>query len=185
MNKIYLVRHCEPCSRDYDNTMRNLSEDGYKNAEKTSDFLINEKVDMIFSSPYKRALETIEPFSKKSSIGIVEVNDFRERKISSKSIENFDEFAEKQWEDFSFKLEEGESLEEVQERNVTAFKKILKENLNKNIVISGHGTAISTILNHYSDFGFENFFELKDVMPFIVEMEFEGEEFKSYTIYKF
>lgn len=185
MNKIYLVRHCEPCTRNYDDTERKLTEKGYKDTEKIKEFFNGKNVDLIFSSPYKRAVDTIKPFAEKANREIVEVCDFRERKIGE-VIENFDEFSKRQWEDFDFKLDNGDSLREVQDRNIRALKEVLSKNCNKNIVISGHGTAISTIVNFYdSEFNFEKFYELKDVMPFVVEMEFDGEEFKNYTIYKF
>lgn len=185
MNKIYLVRHCEPCSRDYDDTERRLTEKGYKDTEKVKKFFDGKNVDLIFSSPYTRALETILPFSKDSNLEIIKVEDFRERKIG-KTLDNFDEFSKRQWEDFDFKFDNGDSLREVQNRNIRALKEVLSKNYNKNIVISGHGTAISTIVNFYdSEFNFEKFYELKDVMPFVVEMEFDGKEFKNYTIYNF
>lgn len=184
MRKIYLVRHCELCSRNYADNMRGLSEKGYGDAEKIVDFFERKKVDLIFSSPYKRAIDTMKPLAQKKNMKIVELSDFRERKIG-KVVEDFDDFAKRQWEDFTFKLYGGDSLKEVQDKNIEALKKILSENTDKNIVISGHGTAISTILNYYSEFNFKEFKELKDVMPFVVEMEFEGDCYKKHKIYKF
>jgi len=66
----------------------------------------------------------------------------------------------------------------VQERNITALKEILNENKGKNVVIGTHGTALSTILNYYNKtFGYEEFNRIKSIMPWIIVMEFKGEEF--------
>lgn len=184
MNRLYLVRHCEPFSKEYNNNNRTLSDDGFKKSQELVLFFKNIEIDLIFSSPYIRAIETIKPTAKFFNKKIKEISDFRERKISNCIIDNFDEFSKRQWEDFDFKLEEGESLREVQERNINELKNIIDSNPSKNIIISGHGTSISTILNYYFDFGYEKFFELKDVMPFIAEIEFNGCNFKNYKIYK-
>lgn len=74
---------------------------------------------------------------------------------------------------------DGESLKEVQNRNINALYKILKENSNENIVIRTHGTALSTIINYFDkDFSYCSFKEIKNIMPFITYMEFEGSELK-------
>lgn len=44
------------------------------------------------------------------------IEDFRERRVDSEWIEDFNAFCRKQWEDFSYKLSDGETLSEVQER---------------------------------------------------------------------
>ena len=51
-------------------------------------------------------------------------------------------------------------------------------NQGKNIVIGTHGTALSSILNYYnSEFACDDFLRIIDWMPYIVEMDFEGQEF--------
>lgn len=84
--------------------------------------------------------------------------------------------ARKQWEDFSYKLEKGESLREVQQRNIKAINAILeKTSSDETIVIGTHGTALSTIINYYQkDFKFEMFDKYKHKFPWIVEAEFDG-----------
>ncbi len=45
----------------------------------------------------------------------------------------------------------------------------------KEIVIGTHGTALSTILNFYDNsFGCEDFLRIIDWMPYIIELDFEG-----------
>lgn len=108
------------------------------------------------------------------------VEDFRERKISNEWIEDFNKFTEMQWSDFNYKLEHGESLVEVQNRNIKELHKILIENNEQDIVIGTHGTALSTIINHYdSSFDRMSFEKIKNIMPWIVCTKFEGTELVS------
>ncbi|MFA5524641.1 MAG: hypothetical protein WDA24_09830 [Tissierellales bacterium] len=57
---------------------------------------------------------------------------------------------------------------------------------NEKIVISTHGTALSTIINYYDkDFNYSEFERIKHLMPHIVYIGFEGNnatEIKEYLI---
>lgn len=69
----------------------------------------------------------------------------------------------------------GESIAMVQKRNIEALNEILSESIDKEIVVGTHGTALSTILNFYdNDFVCEDFFRIIDWMPYIIELDFEG-----------
>ena len=64
----------------------------------------------------------------------------------------------------------------------TALKDILKNNEGMNIVIGTHGTALSSIINYYKpDFGCDDFLRIIDWMPYILEMDFERQQFVSMT----
>ena len=48
------------------------------------------------------------------------------------------------------------------------------------MVIGGHGTAISTILNHYDpSFGHAEFEAIRRLMPWIIRLDFDGDTFLS------
>ena len=175
MNRIYFVRHAKPDFSVHDDLTRPLAEEGVINSKKICEFLEGKNINRIYSSPYKRAIDTIKELSQTLNIEIEIINDFRERKISDVWIEDFNSFSKNQWDNFEYKLNGGESLKEVQDRNVKALHKILNENSNKNIVIGTHGTALSTIINYYDDtFDYLSFTKIKDIMPFILCMEFDG-----------
>ena len=81
------------------------------------------------------------------------------------------------WADFSFHEEGGESIGMVQERNMAALKEILAANEGKNIVIGTHGTALSSILNYYNPkFDCNDFLRIVDWMPYVIELDFEGDK---------
>jgi 8-oxo-dGTP diphosphatase len=101
------------------------------------------------------------------------IYDFRERKHPIVRIEEWQIYVRKQWEDFSYKLGDGECVAEVKERSINALEKILETHGGKNIVIATHGMALSIIINHYdAAYGFENFMAMVDLTPWIVKMEF-------------
>ncbi len=81
--------------------------------------------------------------------------------------------------DFSYKLEGGESLGEVAKRNVDALVQIIRKYPDSNIAVGTHGTAMSTIIHHFTkDFGFEGFLSIAEKMPHVVELSFNGEKFE-------
>lgn len=68
---------------------------------------------------------------------------------------------------------DGETLREIQNRNISALNTILEQYEGKNIIIGSHGTALSTISHYYDNsFGYEQFQEIKAVMPWIVQFTF-------------
>lgn len=174
MTKVYFVRHAHPDFSVQDDLTRPLSDRGQADVKKVTDFLMSRGIHKVFSSPYKRAIDTVKDFAEKSNLEIHTVHDLRERKIDDAWIEDFNSFARQQWEDFEYKLSNGECLREVQERNIAALQEILKENKDKNIVIGTHGTALSTLINFYNkNFNYDEFHRIKGFMPFVVCMEFE------------
>lgn len=180
MNKVYFVRHAKPDFNIEDELLRPLSEEGINDSKKVTEFLKDKNITKIYSSPYKRSVDTIKDFATFTNKDIELVEDLRERKVSNNWIEDFNAFAEKQWNDFNFNLEDGENLNEVQERNIRALSKLLNENNNENILIGTHGTALSTIINYYDNtFNYQDFNIIKNVMPLIVIIKFQGLSAKS------
>lgn len=178
MTTVYFVRHAEPNFENHDDMSRELSEKGLADRRLVTEFLSNKGIDSVLSSPFKRAVDTVKDFADNNGIKIITVNDFRERKVGNDWIEDFNTFCKRQWEDFSYKLSNGESLGEVQCRNTNALNEVLESYKSKTVVIGTHGTALSTIINYYDRcFEYEQFCEIKFLMPWVVRMEFEGHRF--------
>ncbi len=177
MTTIYFVRHAEPNYTNHDDILRELSEKGLKDRELVTDFFTDKQIDIVLSSPYKRAVDTVLDFAEKNGKDILIVEGFKERKVDSDWIVDFDSFCKKQWEDFDYKLSDGECLKEVQSRNIVALDNVLSSYKGKNIVIGSHGTALSTIINYYDkSFGYNDFEKIRFLMPWIVEFSFEDKK---------
>lgn len=176
MTTIYFVRHAEPNYDNHDDLSRELSAKGLKDRSLVTQFLSDKGISIVLSSPYKRSFDTVSEFAALYQMDVITIGDFRERRVDSEWIPDFDSFCRKQWEDFHYKLSDGESLSEVQHRNITALQSVLRKYQGKNIVIGTHGTALSTIINYYDKkFGYSDFQRIKKLMPWVVRMEFDEE----------
>lgn len=186
MNRVYFVRHAKPDFSVHDDLTRPLTVEGLEDSKKIAEILKNKNISKIYCSPYKRAVDTVKDLAEILNLEITLVDDFRERKISDEWIEDFNAFSKNQWEDFNHKLDNGESLKEVQDRNIKELTKILSENDEEIIVIGTHGTSLSCIINHFDkSFGYMQFEEIKNVMPLIIIMEFEGLNISNYSVHEY
>ena len=177
MTNIYFVRHAEPNYNNHDDMTRELSPKGMTDRELVTAFLADKQVDIVLSSPYKRAIDTVAHFASLRDLPISTIYDFRERKVDSSWINDFDAFTRRQWEDFNYKLTDGETLSEVQKRNITALQEVIEHHKGKTVVIGSHGTALSTIINHFvPQFGIEEFARIKSIIPWIVHFAFSGND---------
>ena len=175
MTNVYFVRHAQPNYENHDDLTRELTDKGLRDRKLVTDFLRDKEICAVFSSPYKRSVDTVKEFADEMGFPVTLVEDFRERKVDSGWIEDFTAFAKRQWADFSYKLSDGECLREVQERNIAALNRVLVEYEGKNVVVGSHGTALSTIVHSFDpSFGYEDFDAIRGLMPWIVRFSFEG-----------
>lgn len=186
MTTIYFVRHAQPNYENHNDLERELTVKGLEDRKYVTAFLLDKPVDVVLSSPYKRSIDTVKDFADRIGLPIGIVPDFRERKVESVWIDDFESFCKQQWADFTYKLSDGESLQEVQERNITALRDALTVYKDKTVVIGTHGTALATILNYFDpSFGYDDFQRVRHFMPWIVQMTFDGEkliEVKEYNV---
>lgn len=177
MTTIYFVRHAEPNYNNHDDMSRELTNKGLKDRRLVTEFLMDKQIQVILSSPYKRAVDTVRDFAEIKGMDITVIDEFRERKVGNEWIEDFNSFCKKQWENFEYKLSDGESLKEVQDRNIFKLKKVILKYKGKNIVIGSHGTALGTIINYYDKkFEYSEFDKIRYLMPWIVEFTFDEED---------
>ena len=173
MTTIYFVRHAEPNFDNHNDRDRELTKKGMLDRELVTCYLKDKNIDAVVSSPYLRALDTVRHFSNLYNHEIDIIEGFRERKSNSEWIEDFSNFNKRQWNDFSYKMTEGESLADVQNRNIEALYVVLNKYKDKNVVIGCHGTALSTVIKYYDNsFGYEDYKKIK--MPWIIKFTFES-----------
>ncbi len=177
MTTIYLIRHAQPDFSVHNDMERPLTAEGRESCRWVTSYLQKKQVHWIFSSPYRRAVDTVQPFADEMGLTIQTVYELRERGVDSAWIENFDEFVHCQWKDFEYKRKGGESLREVQDRCIQALEAILEKHRDSNIVIGSHGTAISVMLHYYDNsYGVEQFNLIRNIMPFAARLTFEAKE---------
>ena len=176
MTRVYFVRHAEPVHAHADDRTRPLTAEGLEDRKIVLETLKDKEIDAFYCSPYVRSMATIEEVAKAFGMEIHTDERLREREKGNEG-NSSGNVLKMRWTDFSFHEEGGESIGMVQERNMAALKEILGANEGKNIVIGTHGTALSSILNYYNPrFNCDDFLRIVDWMPYIIELDFEGEK---------
>lgn len=175
MTRVYFVRHAQPEHDHADDRTRPLTKEGMEDTKIVLETLKDKGIEVFYCSPYKRSLDTIRETAMHYGVEILTDERLREREKGTDG--NNHGMFQKRWENHDYHEEGGESIRMVQNRNIEALKEILTEHEGKNIVIGTHGTALSTIMNYYKpEFGCKDFLRIIDWMPYIVEMDFDGQK---------
>lgn len=164
MKEIYLIRHSEvlkPVNVDNNDSMQIQNEKwcltihGEALAKEKSEQETFNNFDIVISSSYVRAISTAKYFTKSD---ILIDKNFNERKFGINNWEELpDDFEEKQWNDFNYKLPSGESLNEVIDRQYNALINILDMYPNKKILIVGHSTAFASLFSKWCEVGYNGY----------------------------
>ena len=147
VNTYILVRHAEAAWSEDEN--RPLSDRGYADAERVANVLDNAPIDLIISSPYLRARETIAPLSQQKNLEVHVEPDLRERKLSTDIVEDFYLAVKQTWADPTFAHPGGESNIQVLERGLVILKRLEEENDGMQIVLSTHGNFLAVLMQHF------------------------------------
>ncbi len=131
-------------------TERPLSEKGHCDAENVTHLLKDKHIDVVISSPYKRAIQTVQGIANTYKLSTQTEEDLRERLLSTEPVSNFNDAMQNVWEDWSFAYEGGESNDIAQRRAVICIQNILKKYEGKNIVIGTHGNIMVLLMNYFN-----------------------------------
>ena len=106
----------------------------------------------MFSSNYVRAIQTAKYLAEKNAIDINVNSSLGERKYGISSWSELpDNFERKQFLDKDYKIGNGESQKEVNDRMYSAVMNIVASNKDKRIAIVSHAPAISYLLKKWCD----------------------------------
>ena len=159
MTRIILVRHAE-CVGNVTNSLTGrkdfeLSENGKKMADDLAEGLKNTKIDVIYSSPSIRCVDTVRPTAKNANLKIITDKNLMEKYFGIYDGMRWDEVDKinpeikknKQIYHEIIGIPEQETTEELERRMKDCITEIAKENDNKTVLICSHGCAIFTFLN--------------------------------------
>lgn len=158
MKTIYLMRHSEPLkpininnddSLQVQNEKWGLTINGEILANEKSKHIELNNFDIVISSNYVRAISTAKYFTKDK---LFIDDNFGERKFG---INNWDElpkdFGKRQFNDFNYKMPNGESINEVIGREYHSLTNILNNYHDKKVLIVGHATALAALLSKWCE----------------------------------
>ena len=176
MTSVFFVRHAQPDETCSDDRTKPLTALGLKGRGKVTELLSKMPIDVFFSSPYKRSVDTIAECAEFFKIEIHTDERFRERKVGKNGYKI--DLLQRRWNDFDFCEPGGESLGSVQARNIEALNEVLLAYRDKNIVVGTHGTALSAIINYYdSSFACEGFQSIRYCLPYVIRLDFENNKY--------
>ncbi|MEK5248194.1 histidine phosphatase family protein [Bacillus mycoides] len=177
MTTIYFVRHAHS-TYTKEERERPLSDKGHIDADNVIHLLKEEHIDVVISSPYKRAIQTVQGIANTYNLSIQLEEDLRERLLSKEPVTDFNDAIQKVWEDWTFAYEGGESNDVAQRRAVLCMQSILKKYKGKNIVIGTHGNIMVLLMNYFdSKYGFQFWKTLH--MPDVYKLTFDNNCFSS------
>lgn len=163
MTTVYISRHSEPFRKligEYNvneveqirNEKNPLSVNGEKYAKELSEREELQKVDVLYSSHYVRAMSTAKYIAERNNIKLNVDERLGERKFGVKNISDLpDDFFDEQFRNWDYKLPDGESINQVIKRMNEVLKEIINNNKGKNIAIVSHGTALSSMLTTWCE----------------------------------
>ena len=177
MKTLFLIRHGK-ASLDGTERERGLTDEGIKHAEQITEILkgLTPSINKIYSSPYRRAILTMEGFAKEKNLEIKTVENLKEKETGDTSGENLNDIKRKMWDDFDYKLPNGESSNKATKRAIDGLQTILNDMQdNDSSAVQSHGTLIGLILHHFQpNFGFEDWKNM--TMPDIFQINFDNEK---------
>lgn len=170
-NRYYFLRHAE-ADRSLDLPNNELPLTDFGNGQ-ASDLIsrINElDIDLIFSSPFKRALQTVTPTADYLDLDVYMQETLQGRDIGALKKDQLWDFLKASWEDFDLKQSGCESAKECQAR-MSAFIAELEMNYqNKNILVVSHSNVIATYLSQFSEeIDFDWFKNMKSPALFTIQ----------------
>ncbi|MGG1225874.1 histidine phosphatase family protein [Brevibacillus formosus] len=172
-----MIRHAEsPYIQDQEE-MRGLSEKGLQDAQRVARILKEEQIDVFVSSPYSRAIKTIEAAAKQANREIKLEPGFRERELGAwgEPFEHFVQAIEYVFANREFAFAGGESNAVAGERGLTAFQEVLDHHRGKKVAVGIHGNIMTIIMNHYDSL-YDFSFWKKTSMPDIYKLSFEEDQ---------
>lgn len=150
--------------------MAELTDEGRDKALALVPLLEKFQIDHIISSPYKRAVQTVKPFSESTGIPIIIDDKLQERVLSTDPIEDWLKQLERTFIDKDLTFSGGESSNDALMRIHKALDKIFENKQMHHVAIATHGNILSVLINHYDPtFGFVQWQEMKNPDIFVLE----------------
>lgn len=149
MTTLILVRHAQSApSPALPESEFPLSELGRRQAQTLAPVLRELGVDALASSPYQRAIDTLQPYADTQGLTIAIDDDLRERSLGAwlESVDAVNEAIAKMHADLDFVLPGGESGRACLARYQAAIGRAIAANPGRTIAVGAHGGVVSHFL---------------------------------------
>lgn len=146
MRRLFLVRHCESSGPQ---DAAPLTAVGHTQALHLSDYLQTLDVELLVSSPYTRAQQSIAPFAQRRGLPVEIEPRLAERRLSAAPLENWREAIRQTFVDLDFAWPGGESSRIAMARGRTAIDALLARPA-RVVVVATHGNLMTLILRSFA-----------------------------------
>ena len=149
MTSIYLVRHAHA---DWTpDESRRLSDRGEADAERIADLLEHASIAAVYTSPSRRARDSVALLAARKGLQVRELQDLRERELGAQPVGDlhFMDAVRATWDDPMFAWPGGETNQAAQRRGVAVVKELVARHPLEQIVVGTHGNLLALILQHY------------------------------------
>lgn len=179
---IYLVRHGESPYDEGDERTRGLTPKGKADIEQVTKRLIEEGIDQVVSSPYARAVLSVQGLAEQLNVEIAVYEDLRERHFSSEMLDDAALISgiARSYDEPDYTMPGGESNANCQKRAIAVLETLLHSYNGMKVAVGTHGVVMTLMMNHFDpvyDLAFLN--QLKK--PDIYKLEFTDRELKAVT----
>lgn len=131
--EIYVLRHATPAKSDLPNRERPLSEVGQAQAVALVPYLSELDLTAVYTSPFKRAIQSVTPFCQAVGLTPAEREDLGESG-------------------------DDEQLPEVRSRLIGALSDIAEKNMGEHVLVCTHGGCLWGAISHFdANFGYEDY----------------------------
>lgn len=166
MQTYYLIRHCETTGQAADAP---LTPQGQKQALLLADFFKSIPVDRILSSPFRRAIESINAIAVQVGCSIEIHDDLRERALSSQSLTDWQGELRRTFIEFDYACPGGETSAEATRRIQDVMNDVWSHSAETTILVT-HGNLLTLYLHSLdSSFDFEQGQHLRNPDVFLVK----------------
>jgi len=153
--------------------MRSLSREGKVAADRLANQLAALPIAAVYSSPYRRSVETVSPLADHLELSVRELPDLRERALGSIESLDFEQAVASTWTDFDFAHAGGESNRQAQNRGLSAIRFLANRHPDGVVVAGTHGNLLALILSAFDDRVSVDFWRsLK--FPDVLRLDLEG-----------
>lgn len=171
-----MVRHGESPKMEGNERTRGLTLKGESDSQIVAEILKDEGIDTFITSPYRRAILTIEGLAQSLGKELIVIEELKEVVfIGDDKIMPDNEvypLVKRMFSEPDFSLPGGESFTNCRNRVVTILKNIISTYEGQKVAIGTHG-AVMTMMMGYFDPQFDLDFLLKTSKPDIYKMEFD------------
>jgi 2,3-bisphosphoglycerate-dependent phosphoglycerate mutase len=170
LKTIYFVRHAKAGGQEVSAA---LTDKGVEQAAKLVDFFATKPIEKIYSSPFKRAIDTILPLANFKSLQVYIDDRLSERVLSGVPLDDWQEKLKQSFDDFDLELEGGESHTAGMKRAMSILEEVLASK-DDHIILVSHGNLTTLLIRYFNEsFGFDDLMEMSnpDVFELIVGNE--------------